>query len=312
MKNNPLLSKPFGQIRNQAPTKVTFYRPRCKTLGFRRVFGFMMLIICASAVSLLLALRISESGSLVSGDTGDSAAVFSPLRFASNNSPDDAAKGDDSRATGRLQLVQLPSILTVFAPSDNPIRPVQSDSVIVDNDSMIAKIYSGEGTPVLSALDGTVKTVSFDEGLGGSLTVFSSDDIEITYYGLRDICVERGQPVVQRSILGNMQRDYICVHVETRARARHVVGHDQVCVFGYQLFLGVFNQILRLGACRVCAAGNAAHHCHRHRHPPGDARAAQKLARQGDLRRRIHAVCGRNINVYLPPKGTEEKKGISL
>lgn len=58
---------------------------------------------------------------------------------------------------GRLQLVQLPSILTVFAPSDNPIRPVQSDSVIVDNDSMVAKIYAGEGTPVLSALDGTVK-----------------------------------------------------------------------------------------------------------------------------------------------------------
>ena len=57
---------------------------------------------------------------------------------------------------------------------------------------------------------------------------------------------------------------------------------------------------------------NAAHHCHRHRHPPGDARAAQKLARPGDLRRRIQAVCGRNINVYLPPKGTEEKKGISL
>ena len=144
--------------------------------------------------------------------------MFSPLRFASNNSPDDAAKGDDSRATGRLQLVQLPSILTVFAPSDNPIRPVQSDSVIVDNDSMVAKIYAGEGTPVLSALDGTVKTVSFDEGLGGSLTVFSSDDIEITYYGLRDICVERAQPVVQRSILGNMQRDYICVKITKAGR----------------------------------------------------------------------------------------------
>lgn len=63
-----------------------------QNLGFRRVFGFMMLIICASAASLLLALRISESGSLVNGDTVDSAAVFSPLRFASNNSPDDAAK----------------------------------------------------------------------------------------------------------------------------------------------------------------------------------------------------------------------------
>ena len=92
------------------------------------------------------------------------------------------------------------------------------DSVIVDNDSMVAKIYAGEGTPVLSALDGTVKTVSFDEGLGGSLTVFSSDDIEITYYGLRDICVERGQPVVQRSILGNMQRDYICVKITKAGR----------------------------------------------------------------------------------------------
>ena len=195
MKNNPLLSKQFGQSRNQAPTKVTFCRPRRKTLGFRRVFGFMMLIICASAASLLLALRMSESGSLVSGATVDS-----------------------TRATGRLQLVQLPSILTVFAPSDNPIRPVQSDSVIVDNDSMVAKIYAGEGTPVLSALDGTVKTVSFDEGLGGSLTVFSSDDIEITYYGLRDICVERGQPVVQRSILGNMQRDYICVKITKAGR----------------------------------------------------------------------------------------------
>lgn len=90
--------------------------------------------------------------------------------------------------------------------------------MIVDNDSMVAKIYAGEGTPVLSALDGTVKTVSFDETLGGSLTVFSSDDIEITYYGLRDICVERGQPVVQRSILGNMQRDYICVKITKAGR----------------------------------------------------------------------------------------------
>lgn len=218
MKDCPLVSKPFGRNRNPAPTTVTFCGPRRKALGFSRVFGFMMLIISASAASLLLALRISENNALVNGDIADSAAVFSPLRFASNNSPDDAAKDDDSRATGRLQLVQLPSILSVFAPSDNPIRPVQSDSVIVDNDSMVAKIYSAEGTPVMSALDGTVKTVSFDENLGGSLTVFSSDDIEITYYGLRDICVERGQPVVQRSILGNMQRDFICVKITKAGR----------------------------------------------------------------------------------------------
>lgn len=183
---------------------------RGKNSGFRRSIGFIMLILCASAASLLLAMRIADENMSPNG-----LPVIGAL-YASNSLEDD--NSSESRADGRLQLVQLPSILAVFAPSGNPVRPIQSDNMIVDNNDMVAKIYVEKGTDVVSALDGTVKTVSLSDSLGGFLTVSSADDIEITYYGLSDICVERGQPVVQRSILGKAQQDFIRIRITKAGR----------------------------------------------------------------------------------------------
>ena len=56
-------------------------------------------------------------------------------------------------------------------------------------------------------------SVSQDGNLGGYVAVRCSGDIDIYYYGLTEICVERGQPVQQNSTLGRVANDVLCLRV---------------------------------------------------------------------------------------------------
>lgn len=172
---------------------------------------FIMLMLAILGFSLVFALK------LASGD--EAVATFNAMLGAAGDETGDET-GDEQ--LGRLRFVQFPGLLTVFAPSDSPVMPVKSEQSIVD-DSLTARIYALPGTEAVSALDGTVRSIDeYGTGeafyKGGSVTIAHSGGVEITYYGLAPISVERGQPVLQRTVLGLLAGDTLFIRVMRNGR----------------------------------------------------------------------------------------------
>lgn len=178
--------------------------------GKRPIAQLILLGCCTAGFMLLFVFKIIGGTSMPD--------VIAAMRELTNAGNEQEEQGEAEEAPGRLKLVQLPSIIEVFSPSDSPILPLAFDRAIVEDTSLIAKLYAPSGTEVVSMLAGTVKSVSVDEELGGCVVVQSEGDIEIYYYGLNNISVEDGQPVLQNSTLGSVANDIICLRVFERGR----------------------------------------------------------------------------------------------
>ncbi len=170
----------------------------------------ILLGICTAAFMLLFAFKIIGSS--------DAQDVLASMRELQNAGSDQDDRSNAEETLGRLKLVQLPSIIEVFSPSDSPILPLAFDRAIEEESTMIAKLYAPTGTQVVSMLAGTVKAVSVDDKLGGYVIVSCEGDIELYYYGLNDIAVERGQPILQHSTLGTIANDILCIRVLQHGR----------------------------------------------------------------------------------------------
>ncbi len=181
-----------------------------KHSGDRSASSLALLLFCLLSLSLLFALAASRSEA--------AAVTASAYRTAMNSGGDESSSGKaDDEDLGKLKLVSLPGMLTVFAPSDSPIMPLPMSGSSVEGD-LTAKVYAPAGTEVVSVLDGTVKSVTAGGAEGGVVTVSHSGGIEITFYGLRDIRVERGQPVLQRSVLGYTAGDVLRIRITKNGR----------------------------------------------------------------------------------------------
>lgn len=177
-----------------------------------------LLSVCSLSFMLLFILKLSSEGSpgnfiQLKNIDADSVAAMSKSANENEDEP-----GDEE--LGKLQLVQLPSLLEIFAPSDSPILPlaVEISSIVVDDESGLARIYAESGTEVVAMLKGTVKSVTNDDAFGGCVCVKSEGDIEISYYGLSNICVEKGQPIAQNSMLGVVSNDLLCIKITKAGR----------------------------------------------------------------------------------------------
>lgn len=172
-----------------------------------RFFLLTLLSLCTLAFTLLFVFEIIQT------DYAENALAAMKSVFDERDNTQ-----EDDEELGKLHLVQLPSILEVFAPSDSPIAPLMMNQCAVDEKNSIAKIYAPAGTQVVSMLKGTVKAVSSDEKLGGYVIVSHDNDIEICYYGLADIAVERGQPILQNSTIGYLERDVLYLKITKSGR----------------------------------------------------------------------------------------------
>lgn len=133
--------------------------------------------------------------------------------FVYQQRQNDITEDKDAEELGRLKLVELPSIIEIFSKSDRPVMPVSSDRAVLSEDSLTAKIYAPAGTAISSVLDGTVKSVNPFSERGGLVIVSHKNDVDIYYYGLSDISVERGQPVLQGSSLGILGSDTLYLKI---------------------------------------------------------------------------------------------------
>ena len=168
----------------------------------------LLLAACTSLFMLVFVFKLISSE-----NTLDTVAVMRSLSAENGDTEKESGEKSSDEQLGRLQLVELPSLIQVFSPSDKPILPLNFDNALVDDSSNIARIYAPSGTEVVSVLPGTVLSVSQDGNLGGYVAVRCSGDIDIYYYGLTEICVERGQPVQQNSTLGRVANDVLCLRV---------------------------------------------------------------------------------------------------
>lgn len=170
-----------------------------------------LLLLLAACTSLFMLVFVFKL--LSSENTLDTVAVMRSLSAENGDTENESGENSSDEQLGRLRLVELPSLIQVFSPSDRPILPLDFDSALVDDSSNIARIYAPSGTKVVSMLPGTVLAVAQDGNLGGYVAVRCSGDIDIYYYGLADICVERGQPVQQNSTLGRVANDVLCLRI---------------------------------------------------------------------------------------------------
>lgn len=209
--NCKFTTKPKG-VSTALPQKTERTSTRVPHIGRskRPIAQLIMLGCCTAGFMLLFVFKILGGTSVPD--------VIAAMRELTNTGNEQEEQGEAEEAPGRLKLVQLPSIIEVFSPSDSPIMPLSFDRAIVEETSLIAKLYAPSGTKVVSMLAGTVKSISADEELGGCVVIQSEGDIEIYYYGLNDIAVEEGQPVLQHSTLGSVTNDIICIRIFERGR----------------------------------------------------------------------------------------------
>ena len=123
----------------------------------------------------------------------------------------------EEETLGRLRLVRLPGLLSVFAASDRPVAPLFAEQAVTD-DSFTARLFSTPGTQVVSILSGKVRSVDPAGEHGGSVTICCADGVDVTYMGLSEILVERGQPVLQRTVLGKLSGEILYLRVTKDGR----------------------------------------------------------------------------------------------
>lgn len=154
--------------------------------------------ICALLLCGVIALKLS-------GDTR-SLAVF-------GSAAPDGRESDEDERLGRLRFVELPSIIDVFAPSQRAILPCEAVSYSIGNDGLDLILRAETGADVRSPVNGKVADIGFDEILGDYVGVSADEDTVFTIYGLGEISVERGQPIVQDARIGSLESDTLTVRI---------------------------------------------------------------------------------------------------
>ncbi len=169
---------------------------------------FALMLIAVLAFSTLFSFKAAA------GMAGGAAELMQSVSGAGQNgeSGGSGSDGRNSGGLGRLRLIELPGLISVFAPSGVPVMPFAPEAWQTGDD-LTAKLYAAAGTQVYSVLAGSVRSVA-----PGVVIVACADEIEVTYMGLADIAVERGQPVMQRTVLGVLERDVLYIKVSQNGR----------------------------------------------------------------------------------------------
>ena len=97
-----------------------------------------LLILLAACTSLFMLVFVFKL--ISSENTLDTVAVMRSLNAENGDTENESGEKSSDEQLGRLQLVELPSLIQVFSPSDKPILPLTFDSALVDDSSNIARI----------------------------------------------------------------------------------------------------------------------------------------------------------------------------
>ena len=167
--------------------------------------SFGLLLVMVLAFSSLIAFRAASGMAGGAAELIKSASGYGETSGGAENSA-------PPEGLGRLKLITMPGLISVFAPSNAPVLPFAPEASAVEDD-LTARLYAPAGTQVFCMLAGSVRATA-----PGVVIVSCADGIEITYMGVADIAVERGQPVMQRTVLGVLERDVLYLRITRDGR----------------------------------------------------------------------------------------------
>jgi len=151
------------------------------------------------ASSMLIKLGICVSACLVALIVKATADV--PVN--AQPQPREEGNADLTEMLGRLEFVSLADVADVFARTAHPMPPAQGDAAKTDDGNALTWNFA-QLTPITAAMDGTVRSIGVDE-TGVYVQLSHTDDVQTYYYGLDQVFVEQGQPVLTQDTLGEIE-----------------------------------------------------------------------------------------------------------
>lgn len=144
--------------------------------------------ICAGACALVLLLKWIDTPFANTAINGVRSAV--------------TEESELDEMLGKLKFVELPQILDVFSNKTSMMLPVKAVSYEVMTDGRILKLQAEAGSTAVAPVKGMVLEIGIDAELGNYVAVKHADNMQTSYYGLKHIAVEQGQPVDKLDTLG--------------------------------------------------------------------------------------------------------------
>ncbi|HOF94139.1 MAG TPA: M23 family metallopeptidase [Clostridia bacterium] len=111
---------------------------------------------------------------------------------------------DFDEMLGKLQFVELPNVLEVFAADKKMAVPVNADNVKIAHDEGYIEWEESPDAQVIAAANGRVRAIGVDDLLGNYIRLEHDGELETIYYGLNSIQVEEGQPIRKLDSLGTL------------------------------------------------------------------------------------------------------------
>ena len=103
---------------------------------------------------------------------------------------------------GRLKYVEFPGIAEVFAISKDSASPVEYSKIEYINNGKMACFYVYDGSNVKCIDAGVVYEIGYSDVRGNYVSIKQEDGRVASYYGLRQVIVELGQPLYKGDRLG--------------------------------------------------------------------------------------------------------------
>ncbi len=170
--------------------------------------GASMLIklgVCCAAAALVLLIKISTENK------------SDPLSALENTVVSGEEELDEQ--LGRLKFVELPGIIEVFSSERKNIISLESASSELLEENTLLKLISRADQSVLINAACAVRDVGEDALLGKYVALDMGDDTEFVLYGLRELSLEKGQPLAEGDEIGKAGEKmalYAAVKVEGR------------------------------------------------------------------------------------------------
>lgn len=175
-----------GRIRRAAPTP-----PRA---------GGMLVKagLCAAVCAGVLLLRWAQAPA--------QAVPTGSVRQAVNGAGAAEGEGVYDNTLGRLQFVELPSIIEVFSRSAGPELGVDYEAASLDGDTLLATLTLDHAQDITAPAACKVKETGEDPALGQYVRLAMQEaDNEVVYYGLSGVVVEEGQLLCAQDTLAQAE-----------------------------------------------------------------------------------------------------------
>lgn len=163
--------------------------------------------ICACACALMLVMNNEQ---------------IKPFETESRN-VEEAPAQTPVEEMGKLRFVELPSLISVFSQKDRQVFPITCSKYTLLEDDTAVLLVPDSAQEVTAMERCTVKAVGNDENKGDYVILRADGDKEWTLYGLRDIRVEKGQPLLASDTIGTAEKgEGVYLTLRTQGRPQNM------------------------------------------------------------------------------------------